>query len=397
LANQDLGPSQLPTWQQYADIVSKVDEALASWKIPMDAQTLQEAYRLLFLTLGAGYLSAFSDPDAPDFVPLVNNIYNSVGTNPDFVYAYSRIDGTGTYRLTGKRGDGLFLLFDFNAGGLGVMDDMGPSVGVLDTDTLTIGADGSFDVLLSETKPAGHKGDWRPLDPRTKTVNIRQAAYDWGSAQEARIAIERVDRPTGAHRLTAEELAVRLKKLADYPRRYATFALSYYQGQLDRGLVNKLEHDDWAGRGGLAGQHYYQGIFSIKPGEALLLETELPKRMRYWNIQLNDRMWNSIDWFNHQSSLNGGQAVLDADGKFRAVISLEDPGVPNWLDPAGRNEGSLMLRWTEADTGPEPKVRIVPLAELRSHLPASTGTVTPEARDSALRARRRGAQFRRRW
>jgi hypothetical protein len=37
---------------------------------------------------------------------------NSVGVNPDFIYAYSHIDGTGTYRLSGERGDGIFLLFD---------------------------------------------------------------------------------------------------------------------------------------------------------------------------------------------------------------------------------------------------------------------------------------------
>ena len=91
------------------------------------------------------------------------------------------------------------------------------------------------------------------------------------------------------------------------------------------------------------------------------------------------------------------QARLDGDGRFRAVIALDDPGVPNWLDPAGRNEGSLMLRWTGASSGPEPTLRIVPAAELRSHLPADTPLVTPEQRDEMIRNRRRGAQWRRRW
>src|SRR3546814_2193100 len=127
-------------------------------------------------------------------------------------------------------------------------------------------------------------------------------------------------------RLEAAEIARRLQRLAEHPMRYVSFALNYGKGQRERGLVNKLEHDDWAGRGGLADQHYYQGIFRLQPGKALILETELPERVRYWNIQLNDPLWNTIDWLNHQSSLNGGQAIIGTDGKFRAVISAEDPG-----------------------------------------------------------------------
>ena len=104
-----------------------------------------------------------------------------------------------------------------------------------------------------------------------------------------------------------------------------------------------------------------------------------------------------IDWLNRQGSLNGGQARLDADGRFRAVIAHDDPGVPNWLDPGGWSEGAIMLRWTEASSGPEPTLRAVPLTALRDHLPADTPTVDADARQESLRARRRGVQLRRRW
>jgi hypothetical protein len=387
----------LPQWRDYLAILAEAESVVDLLADPGDPGRRQDVYRLLFQSLASGYFSAFSEPDFPDFVPLVNSAFNSVGTNPDFVYASARVDGTGTYRLSGKRGSGLFLLFDFAAGGLGVMDELGPSVGVLDADALTLSADGGFDVLLAAERPADHRGDWFRLDPSATTVNIRQAAYDWGREAEARIAIERLDRPAGGRRLDAAETARRLGKLAGFPRRYSGFALQYGKGQRARGLVNRLEHDDWAGRGGLAGQHYYQGIFRLGPGEALLLETELPERVRYWNVQLNDPLWNTIDWFNHQSSLNGGQAMLDPDGRFRAVIAMEDPGVPNWLDTGGHAEGSLMLRWTEASSGPEPSLRLVKLAEIRTHLPETTATVTPEMRQENLRLRRRGAQLRRRW
>ncbi len=129
----------------------------------------------------------------------------------------------------------------------------------------------------------------------------------------------------------------------------------------------------------------------------MILETAVPETVRYWNIQLNDPLWNSIEWFNRQSSLNAAQATLDSDGKFRAVIALEDPGVPNWLDPGGHLTGSLMLRWTQANYGPVPCLQIVDAAKVRDHLPADTPVVTHEERQQVLRKRLRGSQWRHRW
>jgi hypothetical protein len=388
---------RLPQWGDYLAILAKAETVLDLLADPADPLARQEAYRLMFMSLAAGFQSTFVDPNLPDFVQTVTNVMNSVGVNPDFIYGYTPIDGAGTYRLSGRRGDAVFVLFDFAAGGLGVHDALGPSVGTLDIDKCRIGADGSFDVLLSADRPAGYAGDWFRLDPRATTASVRRAYYHWGEERDTCIAIERIDRPIAQRRLEAGEIAKRLELLAGFVGRYVEFALRYGKRQREQGFINKLEHDDWAGRGGLEGQHYYQGIFRIRPHEALILETELPERVRYWNIQLNDPLWNTVDWFNHQSSLNARQAVLDEDGRFRAVIALEDPGIPNWLDPGGHGEGSLMLRWTEASSGPEPTLKLVQLADLGAHLPKNTPAVTLAMRQESLRRRRRGAQLRHRW
>jgi hypothetical protein len=388
---------RLPEWSDYLAILAGAEKVLGLLADPTDPLARQEAYRLMFMSLAAGFQSTFVDPDLPDFVLTVTNVMNSVGVNPDFIYGYTPIDGIGTYRLSGIRGDAVFVLFDFVAGGMGALDALGPSVGTLDLDKCRIGADGSFDVLLSTERPAGYSGDWFPLDPRAKTAAIRRAYYHWGCKTDTRVAIERLDRPIAQVRMQASEIARRLELLAGFVGRYVEFALRYGKQQRERGLINRLEHDDWAGRGGLDGQHYYQGIFEILPNEALIVETALPERVRYWNIQLNDPMWNTIDWFNHQSSLNGLQADVDRDGRFRAVISLDDPGVPNWLDPGGHVRGSIMLRWMEASSGPEPTLKVVPAASLRTHLPPGTAIMTPPMRQENLRIRRRGAQLRHRW
>ncbi|MGI9642781.1 MAG: hypothetical protein ACR2N9_08360, partial [Acidimicrobiia bacterium] len=93
-----------------------------------------------------------------------------------------------------------------------------------------------------------------------------------------------------------------------------------------------------------------------------------------------------------QTSLNGHQAQLDDDGVFRAVIAHHDPGVPNWLDTAGYTRAPLNGRWLHATEFPEPELRVVPLGQVREHLPPSTPSVTPEERTRALRRRQAAAQ-----
>lgn len=387
----------LPQWGDYVALLGKADKVLDLLADPADPLARQETYRLMFTALAAGFHSTFVDPDHPDFVPTVTNVMNSIGVNPDFVYGSAAIRGDGTYRLSGKRGSGVFVFFDINAGSIGVLDEFGPSVGFIDLDECRLGDDGSFEILLSTERPEGWTGDWYRLDPSARNIVIRRASYNWGTDAEPRVAIERIDKPIGPARLDAAETARRLTALSGFVERYVTFVLSYGRRHRAQGYVNRLEHDDWAGRGGVAGQHYYQGIFELQPGQAMIIETELPERVRYWNIQLNDPLWNTIDWFNRQSSLNAAQARLDSDGRFRAVIALDDPGVPNWLDPGGHATGSLMLRWTQASSGPEPHVSIVDAGRVRDHLPADTPTVTPAERQQALHARLRGAQWRYRW
>jgi hypothetical protein len=147
----------------------------------------------------------------------------------------------------------------------------------------------------------------------------------------------------------------------------------------------------------LTKQLYWPAVFQFDEDEALIVETEMPASAPYWNIQLNDPLFNAVEYVYRISHINDWNAVRSSDGKLRAVIALNDPGVPNWLDPAGFTEGTLYGRWYDCDSLPIPTIKRVKLAELRDHLPADTGIVTPEERADQLRRRVRAAQRRRRW
>jgi hypothetical protein len=150
-------------------------------------------------------------------------------------------------------------------------------------------------------------------------------------------------------------------------------------------------------KGALAKQVYRPACFQFDEGEALIIDTDLPTHRPYWNIQLNDPYFNALEYVYRLSSLNGHTAKISSDGRLRAVIALEDPGVPNWLDPAGYSEGGIYGRWYDCDTNPVPVIKRVPLAELRKHLPVDTPVITTEQRAEELRRRVRACQLRRRW
>src|SRR5271156_2130910 len=180
-------------WADYLELVAGAGALTEHLRDPEDSQARQELNRLLFLSLGTGFMSTFADAEAPDFVSPVNSVFNASCTNPDFLYLQASVDGAGTYRISGFRGTTLFVHGDIVAGGLGVMQDPGPSVGQFDLDALEIESDGSFDLLLSGERPEHHAGNWVRLEPRASQLVLHPASYDWGREIDARFAIERVD------------------------------------------------------------------------------------------------------------------------------------------------------------------------------------------------------------
>lgn len=388
--------SPLLPWSDYVDLLKPAENLLSLTFEPRNEQLRAELYRQLLMNLSQGYFLYFqSDADHPDWAPFLNSVYR-LQPNPDDTYQLAPIRGDAVYRIVGNRGTVKLLTFSTGANMMGMADAPGKNFGYFDADELTLGRDGEIDVILSAERPAGHAGNWWPLHPEAEFIMVRQRSYAWGVEREASLAIERLGAPLPPPRASLEAIDRQMRELlSGFTQRLSRMWLNYQNAVLQRGVINRMELADFGGN--VPVQAYWQGIFRFAPGEALILETELPARHSYWNVQLNDELWNAVEFVHHQSSLNGHQARLDRDGKFRAVISLEDPGVPNWLDPVGTLQGMIIGRWYQADTLPLPTLKTVPFADLRHHLPADTPQVTTGARAAQLRERRIGAQLRRRW
>ncbi len=65
----------------------------------------------------------------------------------------------------------------------------------------------------------------------------------------------------------------------------------------------------------------------------------------YLGFQLGSLWYISLDYINHQTSLNNTQAQADPDGKVRIVVADQNPGVTNWVETLGHRRGFLQFRW----------------------------------------------------
>ncbi len=399
MTNDAGSASKLPSWAEQMEALTEVgDNLIAKWRPGASEAERQDMYKLALAMLAGGYLCHVNmDPSRPMWAPLWNIALNQGGPVPDYIYMTTEIDPAGTYRLSGQRGTTRFV--EITQQGWMMMKDLAslaPSPATHDLDQLDVAADGSFSVVMSATRPDGYTGDWWELDPSTVRLLMRKCSCDWQNEVDARLAIERLDEI--APEPTPEEIAGRFSDLAAWVEGMISLDMELTQYYRANHPTNGIERSKIVDTlAGLPNQVYYDGVYEIDDDEALILETDLPEQCRYWQTLVSDDRFCTVDWVNRQSSLNDTQAVLDSDGRFRAVVSKRDPGVPNWLDKADQPWGIVQLRWNKATDFPDPIMWKVPFDEVRAHLPADTPVVTPEERREHLARRRVAAQMRILW
>lgn len=317
----------------------------------------------------------------------------TLGANcPDFYYCTLFLDGSRTYRLSGRMGEQRLLLMQVYNHLFG--HPQSKSIGNYDFHDFELAKDGSFEVIISATP---HKGNWMRLDQTSdyNFIHIRRIMADWYD-DTGELAIELIDGSKSAYELSEADTARRIDMAAEF----LTYTVKQWTiGVYDLCLGNAggeknrvffMSGKEAAAKyGGSPTTGYCSAVFDIQPDEAILIEMEVPDSA-YWSFQLGDAWGRALDFMHFQTDINMKRAVIDSDGKFRAVIAIDDPGVPNWLDPTGRLEGFFSLRNYRAITESAPAVRKVKAAAIRSYLPTDTVTVTAEERRKALEYRRRG-------
>ena len=216
------------------------------------------------------------------------------------------------------------------------------------------------------------EGNWIPLDEYATMLVVRHFFYDWDHEVPGHHSIE----PLSGQALVAEStsvdprtaLARQMIALGDFLEQNLKFFLDLAHPAVPNSFLPPF---DGSAMGAAAENRPVIGSWKLAPDEALIIEVTPPKGV-YWSYSLGNTWWETIDYGNRQSSLNGHQAVVDDDGKVRVVVAHQDPGIANWLDTAGHSEGAIILRCVRTDTAPTPTTTLVPFDRLTEELPPTT-------------------------
>ena len=386
---QDLESGQ--AWNHLLEALKRTAEVVLSDSVPHDPVDMASGFRHLLVLLGVGIDELLRR--GLDQVPAVkpsgmDAAYKWGMECPDCIYVGSALKGGVTYRLWGNRGSARYV-------GLQVMAGMGSTSNAL-IDEFELGPDGEFEIFLS-AEP--HEGNWLPLDENATMLVVRHFFYDWEHEVPVSMSIEPLSGPTAVEdRRPAEPksaMARQVIALGDFLEENLNFFLGFSNPETPNTFLPPLVNWnlDGTAMGAAAENRPVIGSWKLAPDEALIIEVTPPEGL-YWSYSLGNTWWETIDYGNHQSSLNGYQAVVDDDGKVRVVVAHQDPDIANWLDTAGHSEGPIILRCVRTETAPVPTTRLVSFDRLAEELPSDTRWVSPGERAAAIDVRRKAVSRR---
>ncbi|MGV0680711.1 hypothetical protein ABQE62_31360 [Mycolicibacterium fortuitum] len=276
--------------------------------------------------------------------------------NPDTLYFGTKMRGGHEYVITGVRGTTTDLSFQYLAGEY-TADTVPTSEVAFDDRELEIAPDGSF--------------EWRFRPQRSGQLVIREVYNDW-SQRRGSLAVYRTDTvgtapPPPTRELVEEQFQTAAEELVNRVKTWLQFPKWFYLNLPVNTLVAPRSTP-----GGLTTQYSSAGHYHLRSDQALIITLPMSDAP-YQGFQLGSMWYISLDYINHQTSLNGAQTQVDPDGMVRIVVADQNPGVTNWVETLGHQRGYLQFRWQrlsrEMTAADGPTMQLVDLDAVPSALP----------------------------
>lgn len=351
------------TWNEFCDALKQAGQQVLRAETPATELERAEGFRYLtrLLRIGLEMHLEFADPEFPGFFAPSHETAKIGADNPDNLYLMARLNGAHEYVIRGERGSVSYLSLGTQKGGYETNGRM-EQTGFIDSHQLQVDAEGQFEVVLS-TKP--QPGNWLKLEPESNAVIVRQTFLDRKQERPARLTIARRGTDAQPAPLTAQRLQQGLNNVSRFvegtARLFADWAQSYqpHPNRLppaDQALCQRV--------GGDPNIFYYHSYWQLAADEALVIRVPRIPGCHFWNLQVNNYWMESLDYRYHRICFNGHSAKAAADGSVTMVLAHQDPGLPNWLETAGHDRGTLCFRWVGAAEIIHPETRVVKLASL---------------------------------
>ena len=329
---------------------------------PLAEPDLLDGYRLTFSLLRVAVDAyVWGDKDNPRFVDIIGPYQKWGGDNSDAFYQLAPIDPNRSYRVSGNRGDSVYLSITVYGG----PDDGHYSnriVGTLNDRSLQFDADGNFECVLSPVlSPDAKPGQALKLDPDAVIALTRDYLDNPDTDQRAQWTIEAIDPPSRRHDSRAD-LARRLRAAHTWITEQCSFIPTRISPPNE--IADPYPVPEHAYGWSAADAAYAMGAYELRADEALVIEGTSPE-CAFWNLCLWNPFLHTYDYTYQRVTINGAHISYQPDGSWRIVVSDIDPGHPNWVSTAGRSKGLIWLRWFLPDATPQrPICRVVKVAEV---------------------------------
>lgn len=363
-------------WKRFCQRMESLGERILEDDFPNESKDQTEAIAHLAdqVSCWLGWSIAHGDTTAP-FFHRSNDLFTQWGgPNQDNAYHHCQIDPRRRYRVRGHMHSCEHFVITFRVGFMH-MKKWGTKLAISSVD-LGVETGDEFEILIGGD---GSDPAYTPIPEEVTTLSTREYYVDWQPREPAVFTIECVDDIPTPPRPRADVLATQIDHALEQVESSVFGWNDYLKDHRAQGIDNTFAPQQKVAKG-LSDARYAFLFWSLAPDEALLIETDVP-RARYWGLQLATMGWfEQVDPIHRITSINQHQAVRSSDGQVRLVLAHTDPGVPNWLDTGDHRNGLLTYRWFWPESDPTPSATVVPLEEIREHLPADTPTIDATAR-----------------
>jgi len=392
-------------WSAFCDALR--DAGALAFKDHNPAAPLHRADAFRFLTQNVGQAFDLAletkDPAYPQIHSFTHASRKLGADAADFLYQQAWIDGAHTYRVHGTKGSARFLNLTVQgprpefatSGAPSLHEPFGdvPEANLFGHQIRTA-ASGSFELFIGGPERAGN---WLPTTPCSRKLFIRQGFDRWEETPW-RLHIERIGmdgpRPLplpadmeAAFGWAGQFVTGLMRDWPDHPYAHSGGAVDPAQPNIFPAAPQSGSGDAQRGRAVAA------MVWRLQQGEALVVE--FAPGNSFWMASLGGTFMNSYEYLYRPVSYTPSRAAVDSDAKVRLVLCAQDPGLHNWLDSCGFEQGNLTIRTLMSASGPAIATKLVQTEDLPSVLPPETARVTPEQRITSMWERFRGVQMQR--
>ena len=352
-------------WDDFCDQLKLAGSSLKYPGTPQDVFQQAEGLRYLSRLTRAG-LEAYVEYGDPNFPVLRRMVHETVklgADNPDNYYFNAQINGKNEYRIKGKRNTINYVGFFTQNGSYGTTGGLQPC-GVIQGSELELENDGTFEVVLSQEK----KGkNWLKIEDESSIIIVRQTFMNRNIEVPCELEIEMIKGENRLQPLSPFHIEEGLKMasmfVAGAPLLFARWAKGF---QKHANRLPQFDPEVSNAAGGDADIIYYHSYWKLEPDEVLLIEVK-PPDCENWNFQLNNYWMESLDYRYFNICINKESAEYYDNGTVQIVVSHTNPNLPNWIETAGHNEGTMCWRWyrlSENENPIEPMCKVVKISSL---------------------------------